>query len=55
MVFPFLHLSFTYCCFSLKNAEPDTAKLSPCAPAVACIQREIYIRGFPTLGAMQWT
>ena len=40
---------------SLKNAEPDSAKLSPCAPAVACIQREIYIRGFLTWGAMQWT
>ena len=40
---------------SLKNAEPDCAKFSPLAPAVACIQREIYTRGFPTWGTMQWT
>ena len=40
---------------SLKNAEADCAKFSPCALAVACIQREIYTRGFPTWGAMQWT
>ena len=54
-LFPVSSLKFHILLFSLKNAEPDSAKLSPCAPAVACIQREIYIRGFPTWGAMQCT
>ena len=40
---------------SLKNVGPDSAKLIPSALAGACILREIYTRGFPTWGAMQWT